>query len=57
LDYATAARWNADTFGDDQYAEATVVAIGSTDYVGVAVRWNASAATDERSGTIKVFDR
>lgn len=40
-----AAHWNADTFDNNQYAEATVTAIGSTDYIGIAVRCAASGAT------------
>ncbi len=39
-----AAHWNADTFGNDQYAQGTVPAI-STAYMGVAARCATSAAT------------
>lgn len=40
-----AAHWNADTFGNDQYATATVTAITSFAYIGVSVRCHASATT------------
>ena len=43
--FDAAAHWNADTFGNDQYARATVTAIDSLAYVGVAVRCHASAET------------
>ena len=40
-----AAHWNADTFDDDQYAEATITALGPDDYIGVAVRCAAAGLT------------
>lgn len=39
------AHWNADTFDDDQYAEATYVAGQALFATGIAVRCHASAAT------------
>jgi hypothetical protein len=41
----TSAHWNADSFNADQYAEATISAIGAARYIGVSVRNAASAAT------------
>ena len=40
-----AAHWNADTFSNDQYATATVVAITNVSYIGVSVRCHATATT------------
>jgi hypothetical protein len=39
------AHWNADAFDDDQYAQATVVAISGSVWIGVSVRAHASAHT------------
>lgn len=43
----SAARWNANTFNNDQYATATVVNVGTaaSDGVGLAVRCSSSATT------------
>ena len=40
----SSARWNADTFNNDQYSQATVAAITSGTYIGVSVRNSNSAA-------------
>lgn len=39
------AHWNADSFNNDQYAQATVSAIGSGFFIGLGVRESASGAT------------
>ena len=44
--YDSVAHWNADTFNDNQYAEATLADLGSEDeFIGVAVRVHTSANT------------
>lgn len=37
------ARWNADTFADDQYSQVRIVSMGAAQYVGVAVRCSAAS--------------
>lgn len=40
-----AARWNADTFSDDQYSKCTLVAAGGGNYIGPGVRESAGAVS------------
>lgn len=40
-----AARWNADTFNNDQYAQIVISTVADADYIGPAVRCASGAAT------------